>query len=106
MDRTFTLNTLPVLGAALILLMLLLTARTELFAGMGCRLPAGGWRYYIGSRTVLYIVPGRAMCRVYVLEGEPPDVPVFKARAGTYFKVRASSPVQAEMEIERLYSML
>ena len=39
-----------------------------------------------------------------MLEGEaPPAVPLHRSRGGTYFKVWAASPAEAELEIEQAY---
>ena len=53
---------------------------------------------------MLYLRQSGTRCRAYVLEGEaPPAVPLHHSRGGTYFKVWAASPAEAEIEIERLY---
>ncbi len=42
-----------------------------------------------------------------MLEGEaPPAVPLHHSRGGTYFKVWAASPAEAELEIEQAYQRL
>ena len=53
---------------------------------------------------MLYLRQSGKRCRAYVLEGEaPPAVPLHHSRGGTYFKVRAASPAEAELEIEQAY---
>ena len=75
--------------------------------GFGGGLPSGGYRYYIGEHTVLYLRQSGTRCRAYVLEGEaPPAVPLHHSRGGTYFKVWAASPAEAELEIEQAYQRL
>lgn len=102
MEYTFTLEALPIVGGMLIVLVLLICEIGS--AGFGTGLPSGGYRYYIGAHTVLYLRQSGCRCRVYVLEGEaPPAVPLRHTRAGDFFKVRAGSPAEAEIEIERLY---
>lgn len=101
MEYAFTLETLPIVGGVLIVLVLLIREAGN--AGFGS-LPSGGYRYYIGAHTVLYLRQSGSCCRVYVLEGEsPPGIPLRHTRAGDSFKVRAGSPAEAEIEIERLY---
>lgn len=56
------------------------------------------------GRGVLYLRQSGKRCRAYVLEGEaPPAVPLHHSRGGTYFKVWAASPAEAELEIEQAY---
>ena len=58
MDRTFALEILPILGIVLIVLVLLLreVASGTFFSSLGnTSLPPGGYRYYIGEHTLLYI---------------------------------------------------
>lgn len=105
MEYAFTLNVLPVVGGVLIVLVLLICEIGS--AGFGTGLPSGGYRYYIGAHTVLYLRQSVCRCRVYVLEGEaPPAVPLHHSRGGTYFKVWAASPAEAELEIEQAYQRL
>ena len=105
MEYAFTLNVLPVVGGVLIVLVLLICEIGS--AGFGTGLPSGGYRYYIGAHTVLYLRQSGCRCRVYVLEGEaPPAVPLHHSRGGTYFKVWAASPAVAELEIEQAYQRL
>ncbi len=102
MEYAFTLNVLPVVGGVVIVLVLVLCELGS--TGFGGGLPSGGYRYYIGEHTVLYLRQSGTRCRAYVLEGEaPPAVPLRHTRAGDFFKVRAGSPAEAEIEIERLY---
>lgn len=102
MEYAFTLDALPIVGGVVIVLVLVLCEFRS--TGFGGGLPSGGYRYYIGEHTVLYLRQSGARCRAYVLEGEAPGtVSLHRSRAGTYFKVRASSPAEAEIEIERLY---
>ena len=102
MEYTFTLEALPIVGGVLIVLVLLICEIGS--AGFGTGLPSGGYRYYIGAHTVLYLRQSGGRCRVFVLEGEaPPAVPLRHTRAGDFFKVRVGSPAEAEIEIERLY---
>ena len=62
---------------------------------------AGG---IVGEHTVLYLRQSGTRCRAYVLEGEaPPAVLLHHSRGGTYFKVWAASPAEAELEIEQAY---
>ena len=90
MEYAFTLNVLPVVGGVVIVLVLLLCELGS--TGFGGGLPSGGYRYYIGEHTVLYLRQSGKRCRAYVLEGEaPPAVPLHHSRGGTYFKVRAAS---------------
>ena len=96
MEYAFTLNVLPVVGGVVIVLVLVL-----------CELGStgfGGYRYYIGEHTVLYLRQSGSCCRVYVLEGKaPPEIPLRHTHAGEFFRVRAGTPAEAEIEIERLY---
>ena len=102
MEYAFTLNVLPVVGGVVIVLVLVLCELGS--TGFGCGLPSGGYRYYIGEHTVLYLRQSGKRCRAYVLEGEaPPAVPLHHSRGGTYFKVWAASPAEAELEIEQAY---
>lgn len=68
MEYTFTLEALPIVGGVLIVLVLLICEIGS--AGFGTGLPSGGYRYYIGAHTVLYLRQSGCRCRVYVLEGE------------------------------------
>ena len=81
MEYAFTLNVLPVVGGVVIVLVLVLCELGS--TGFGGGLPSGGYRYYIGEA--------------------PPAVPLHHSRGGTYLKVWAASPAEAEIEIERLY---
>ena len=102
MEYAFTLEALPIVGGVVIMLVLVLCELGS--TGFGGGLPSGGYRYYIGEHTVLYLRQSGARCRAYVLEGEaPPTVPLHHSRGGTYFKVWAASQAEAEIEIERLY---
>ncbi len=102
MEYAFTLNVLPVVGGVVIVLVLVLCELGS--TGFGGGLPSGGYRYYIGEHTVLYLRQSGTRCRAYVLEGEaPPAVPLHHSRGGTYFKVWAASPAEAELEIEQAY---
>ena len=102
MEYTFTLEALPIVGGVLIVLVLLICEIGS--AGFGTGLPSGGYRYYIGAHTVLYLRQVGSCCRAYVLEGEAPAaVTLRRCRAGIYFKVWATFPAEAEIEIERLY---
>ena len=95
-------------GAILAGLIVLVLVLCELGStGFGGGLPSGGYRYYIGEHTVLYLRQSGTRCRAYVLEGEaPPAVPLHHSRGGTYFKVWAASPAEAELEIEQAYQRL
>lgn len=105
MEYAFTLNVLPVVGGVVIVLVLVLCELGS--TGFGGGLPSGGYRYYIGEHTVLYLRQSGTRCRAYVLEGEaPPAVPLNHSRGGTYFKVWAASPAEAELEIEQAYQRL
>ena len=85
MEYAFTLNVLPVVGGVVIVLVLVLCELGS--TGFGGGLPSGGYRYYIGEHTVLYLRQSGKRCRAYVLEGEaPPAVPLHHSRGGTYFK--------------------
>ena len=102
MEYAFTRNVLPVVGGVVIVVVLVLCELGS--TGFGCGLPSGGYRYYIGEHTVLYLRQSGKRCRAYVLEGEaPPAVPLHHSRGGTYFKVWAASPAEAELEIEQAY---
>ena len=102
MEYAFTLNVLPVVGGVVIVLVLVLCELGS--TGFGGGLPSGGYRYYIGEHTVLYLRQSGTRCRAYVLEGEAPAaVTLRRCRAGSYFKVWAAFPAEAEIEIERLY---
>ena len=92
MEYAFTLNVLPVVGGVVIVLVLVLCELGS--TGFGGGLPSGGYRYYIGEHTVLYLRQSGKRCRAYVLH---------HSRGGTYFKVRAASPAEAELEIEQAY---
>ena len=75
MEYAFTLNVLPVVGGVVIVLVLVLCELGS--TGFGGGLPSGGYRYYIGEHTVLYLRQSGTRCRAYVLEGEaPPAVPL------------------------------
>lgn len=109
MEYAFTLNVLPVVGGVVIVLVLVLSelGKGTFGFGIGGSLPRGGYRYYIGEHTVLYLRQVGSCCRAYVLEGEaPPAVPLHHSRSGTYFKVWAASPAEAELEIEQAYQRL
>lgn len=73
----YTINNLPLFGGVLIVLLVLLTSGGEFFSFLGVggaglpNLPKEGYRYYIGSSTVLYILPQKTKCKVYILEGPP-----------------------------------
>ena len=67
MEYAFTLNVLPVVGGVVIVLVLVLCELGS--TGFGCGLPSGGYRYYIGEHTVLYLRQSGKRCRAYVLEG-------------------------------------
>ena len=57
MEYAFTLNVLPVVGGVVIVLVLVLCELGS--TGFGGGLPSGGYRYYIGEHTVLYLtLPG------------------------------------------------
>ena len=57
-----------------------------------------------GGTTYVHLRQSGTRCRAYVLEGEaPPAVPLHHSRGGTYFKVWAASPAEAELEIEQAY---
>lgn len=106
MEYAFTLDALPIVGGVLIVLVLVLSelGKGTSGFGMGGSLPRGGYRYYIGEHTVLYLRQVGSCCRAYVLEGEAPAaVTLRRCRAGSYFKVWATFPAEAEIEIERLY---
>lgn len=106
MEYAFTLNVLPVVGGVVIVLVLVLSELDKGTSGfgMGGSLPRGGYRYYIGEHTVLYLRQSGSCCRVYVLEGKaPPEIPLRHTHAGEFFRVRADTPAEAEIEIERLY---
>lgn len=53
MEYAFTLNVLPVVGGVVIVLVLVLCELGS--TGFGGGLPSGGYRYYIGEHTVLYL---------------------------------------------------
>ena len=67
MEYAFTLNVLPVVGGVVIVLVLVLCELGS--TGFGGGLPSGGYRYYIGEHTVLYLRQSGKRCRAYVLEG-------------------------------------
>ena len=66
MEYAFTLNVLPVVGGVVIVLVLVLCELGS--TGFGGGLPSGGYRYYIGEHTVLYLRQSGKRCRAYVLE--------------------------------------
>lgn len=105
----YTINNLPLFGGVLIVLLVLLTSGGEFFSFLGAGgagLPKGGYRYYIGSSTVLYILPQktRSRCRVYILEGLPPEgFRVHKNRTTMHIVVPTGSSAQAEILLERAY---
>lgn len=107
MEASYTINNLPLFGGVLIVLLVLLTSGGEFFSflGAGGALPKGGYRYYIGSRTVLYILPQKTRCsRVYILEGLPPEgFRVYKKRTTMHIVVPTGSSAQAEILLERAY---
>ena len=108
MEASYTINNLPLFGGVLIVLLVLLTSGGEFFSflGAGGALPKGGYRYYIGSRTVLYILPQKTRCRVYILEGQPPagkGFRVYKKRTTMHIVVPTGSSAQAEILLERAY---
>lgn len=53
MEYAFTLNVLPVVGGVVIVLVLVLCELGS--TGFGGGRPSGGYRYYIGEHTVLYL---------------------------------------------------
>lgn len=104
----YTINNLPLFGGVLIVLLVLLTSGGEFFSFLGAGgagLPKkGGYRYYIGSSTVLYILPQKTKCKVYILEGEPPkEFRVYKKRTTMHIVVPTGSSAQAEILLERAY---
>ena len=110
MEASYTINNLPLFGGVLIVLLVLLTSGGEFFSflgvgGAGAGLPKGGYRYYIGSKTVLYILPQKTRCRVYILEGQPPEegFRVHQKRTTMYIVVPTGSSAQAEILLERAY---
>lgn len=115
MEAGYTINNLPLFGGILIFLLVLFTSGGEIFAFLGAGgtglpsgtgLPKGGYRYYIGSKTVLYILPQktRSRCRVYILEGQPPEgFRVHQKRTTMHIVVPTGSSAQAEILLERAY---
>lgn len=106
MEAGYTINNLPLFGGILIFLLVLFTSGGEIFAflGAGEDLPKGGYRYYIGSKTVLYILPQKTRCRVYILEGQPPEgFRVHQKRTTMHIVVPTGSSAQAEILLERAY---
>lgn len=100
----YTINNLPLFGGVLIVLLVLLTSGGEFFSFLGAGLPKGGYRYYIGSSTVLYILPRKTSCIVYILEGAPPEgFRVYKKRTTMHIVVPTGSSAQAEILLERAY---
>lgn len=105
----YTINNLPLFGGVLIVLLVLLTSGGEFFSflgvgGAGAGLQKGGYRYYIGSSTVLYILPRKTSCLVYILEGNPPEgFRVHKNRTTVHIVVPTGSSAQAEILLERAY---
>lgn len=107
MDFTYTVNNLPLFGGILILLVVLLTSGGEIFSflgGGGAGLPKGGYRYYAGRDTVLYLYQQNGKVRAYILEGPPPDgFKLHRSRAGMYVVISAGSAAEAEIILERAY---
>lgn len=105
----YTINNLPLFGGVLIVLLVLLTSGGEFFSFLGAGVPKGGYRYYIGSSTVLYILPQKTKCKVYILEGPPPEGfrvhknRVHKNRTTVHIVVPTGSSAQAEILLERAY---
>ena len=106
----YTINNLPLFGGVLIVLLVLLTSGGEFFSFLGAGgadlLPKGGYRYYMGSSTVLYILPQKTSCVVvYILEGKPPaGFKVHQKRTTKYIIVSACcSTAQAELVLEAAY---
>ena len=104
----YTINNLPLFGGVLIVLLVLLTSGGEFFSFLGAGgadlLPKGGYRYYMGSSTVLYILPRKTNCIVYILEGDPPEgFRVYKKRTTMHIVVPTGSSAQAEILLERAY---
>lgn len=103
----YTINNLPLFGGVLIVLLVLLTSGGEFFSFLGAGgagLPKGGYRYYIGSSTVLYILPQKTRCKVYILEGTPPEgFRVHQKRTTMHIVVPTGSSAQAEILLERAY---
>ena len=60
MEYAFTLNVLPVVGGVVIVLVLVLCELGS--TGFGGGLPSGGYRYYIGEHTVLYLRQSGTRC--------------------------------------------
>lgn len=109
MEASYTINNLPLFGGVLIVLLVLLTSGGEFFSflgvgGAGAGLQKGGYRYYIGSSTVLYILPRKTSCIVYILEGNPPEgFEVHQKRTTMHIVVPTGSSAQAEILLERAY---
>lgn len=109
MDFTYTVNNLPLFGGVVIVLVILLTSGGEFFSFLGggvASLPQGGYRYYAGRDTVLYLYQqkGNGKVRAYILEGPPPDgFKLHRSRAGMYVVISAGSSAEAEMILERAY---
>lgn len=102
----YTINNLPLFGGVLIVLLVLLTSGGEFFSFLGAGVPKGGYRYYIGSSTVLYILPRKTSCIVYILEGNPPEgfeVHQNQKRTTMHIVVPTGSSAQAEILLERAY---
>lgn len=108
MEASYTINNLPLFGGILIFLLVLFTSGGEFFSFLGvggAGLPKeGGYRYYIGSSTVLYILPQKTSCIVYILEGDPPEgFRVHQKRTTMHIVVPTGSSAQAEILLERAY---
>ena len=112
MEASYTINNLPLFGGILIFLLVLFTSGGEIFAFLGAGgtglptgLPKGGYRYYIGSKTVLYILPQKTRCRVYILEGQPPEegFRVHQKRTTMHIVVPTGSSAEAEILLEHAY---
>lgn len=69
MEYAFTLNVLPVVGGVVIVLVLVLCELGS--TGFGGGLPSGGYRYYIGEHTVLYLRQSGTRCRPMCWRAKP-----------------------------------
>ena len=67
--------------------------------------PRGGYEYYVGGDTVVYIKrAGRSRWHVYLVQGARPSVPLKRDRHGTYFTVRSKTPAMTEKIIEDVFA--
>lgn len=66
--------------------------------------PGTGYEYYVQSGTIVYLLQkARNRFRVYVIQGETPNVPCRRDRFGRFFTISCGDNATAERMIDRAY---